>query len=222
MAARLRTNINRDEVSDPPAAALGNQKPQSAIFALILAVPSGGSLSGGFRDQSESSPTPHVRPQLVSRICNSRGKTSLVNIPESIEIFGPVVADCESHPPILDARPAPNRKLSTISYLPYPGNFSKIYNENVARLHPKSYHSHLRSLWCVSSSSPRCAPSPWTWHGSSSSPITTAAKGFWYCAGWKPPVPLAAASWIPNGSAKAACKPMSVSRLSGLKMPVSP
>src|SRR5712692_8952014 len=102
MAAYLGSDVNRDDVSNPLAAALGYKKAQNPVFASILAVPVN-PFPSSFCDHSKSSPAPHVNLQFVSRIGDSRSEACLINLPERVEIFWPVVADCESHPTILDA-----------------------------------------------------------------------------------------------------------------------
>src|SRR6266852_3544020 len=75
---------------------------------------------------------------------DSRREAGLINRPESAEIFMAVVADCEYHFLILDGLRVESRKLNTIKHIGWLRKFSKIYDEKLARLHPKSYHSHLR------------------------------------------------------------------------------
>src|SRR5260370_34460539 len=150
MPACLGTDINRDDVSNLPTSAFCYQKskPPVCFFldlasplqnlantATIHAVPIN-RLCRSLGDQRKSSPAPHIRPQFVSRIGNSRSKARLVNLPERVELFRPVVAHCVSHPHILAARPTPRCKVRTITDLPYSGNLANIYNENVALLHP--------------------------------------------------------------------------------------
>src|SRR5947209_15926443 len=93
MTPRLRPDIKGDNVSSPPAR-FGDEEPQSNSTGRAGAC--------RFCNQGEGARAAEVAPQFKLAVRDSWRKARLVDLPQGVEIFRPVVTQGELHWGILD------------------------------------------------------------------------------------------------------------------------
>lgn len=93
--------------------------------------------------------TPNIRLQLELRVCDPAGETRLVDLPQPTKIVRPKTAYCESHRFFLKANLEAATSFVQSNTCSSAGKLKKYTSKTLPVYTPKSYHSHLRGLWCV-------------------------------------------------------------------------
>ena len=136
MAAGLSANVNCDYVSHSAATAFCDDEGKDRRPGRV------GYFVGRPSNQRKSPWASQVKLQLTAAVSDVGLKTGLIDRPKGIKIVAAVIADCESHTSILDCGSKSAESLigkaMWARHLHQPANFSKIYVEGLARLHPKS------------------------------------------------------------------------------------